>query len=638
MVTPELLSYISSQLKKNSSRENIISNLLAVGWHSDDIREGFEKLAIDVAATPVARPIVSQPIEITSGSVIAKPEPKVVIAVPAEKEEELLPKLMSKAPTSELSSKPVIPESFIPKVQTTVPSISNPAPIDPGILSGAIMSTYPRDVIAVREAKKVEPAPATQNINQGSSGPKKGGKAKWFFLIFILLALASAATLSVLGYINLPYVNSTLIKKDPKVFLTNMSALLAQTNAYKTDTNITVASPLFSDITTSLLTGEVISSKSKDSLSIHIKGDISQEGMLTPSSQYVATVKSSMLKDEIVAKAVHTGQTSFITIPDLSRFLSNNFPKATTVAVKDGELALLLPVIKESIAQRITKYDAYKILTNGVSPVVSGEISKSGQEFANSLTFISKEDDLIDGAPVYHYQAEASSQVTKKLFSDISNLLFTSLPSTDKERLINVFGAIHIDSIDVWIGKGESQMYQYKVIMTIPLSEVLSLEDKSLAGSVLKLEWQTKVYDVGAPNIVTPPRESVPMADYVKNISDMKIKNATESFPLAAQAFRNATLNFGKASNVSGSCATPTPSSLFSPTGHSKGATLAVGDIATLISTMIKLAGGSASCYSTSSSWAVALPLASDPAEYYCIDSTGTQVNLATKLAGPMCK
>jgi hypothetical protein len=656
MVTPDLLHYILVQQKKNISKENIISNLRAVGWHEDDIAQAFERVEVatptvaPVPLTPV-RPVVSQPIEINAAPAVitsqpkpqpeSQPKPQATVVEPRREEtEELFPKLIPKTPPVEPRPQPVIPESFIPRTPVAPVTLTkpNPSPMPTGVVSGAIISTFPKDVITVRETKSITPTSPVYS-NTTVSGAQKGGKGVKIALASLALLLVGGSVVaSVMGYIKLPYVNSTLIKPDPKATLLSGASLLAQASSYKTDTDVTLTSPLFSDISAGLLSGDVINSQNKESLSVHVAGTTNNDSASSPSYEYMATVKGSILKDDIITRVVHSDTTSFVSIPDLSHFLGTNFPQPTTVAVKDGEFTLLLPVVKETIVDLIHKYDTYNILSEGMPPFVSGELTKSTQEFIGGLAFISKEDQVVSGVPMYHYEGEASNQVTKTLFSEISDLLFASLPPTDKSRLSDALGSIHVDSVDVWIAKDGPHVYQYKISMTMPLSKFLGLEDKSLSGSVIRLDWQTRLYDIGVANTITVPSLSVPMADYVKSITDMKIKNAAQALPPTAQAFHNATLNFGKASNLSGSCSKPTTSSLFSPTGHSKGASIAVGDMATIVNTVIKLTGEGASCYSTPSSWAIALPLASDPEKYYCVDSKGTAVNLSTKISGPVCK
>ena len=44
MITAELISYINDQKTKGKTKENIVSNLLSVGWELNDIEDGFKTI------------------------------------------------------------------------------------------------------------------------------------------------------------------------------------------------------------------------------------------------------------------------------------------------------------------------------------------------------------------------------------------------------------------------------------------------------------------------------------------------------------------------------------------------------------------------------------------------------------------
>src|ERR1035437_5652342 len=44
MITSELVSYITKQIQNNVSKDLIISKLIDVGWHREDIDEGFSSI------------------------------------------------------------------------------------------------------------------------------------------------------------------------------------------------------------------------------------------------------------------------------------------------------------------------------------------------------------------------------------------------------------------------------------------------------------------------------------------------------------------------------------------------------------------------------------------------------------------
>ncbi|MEI6659880.1 MAG: hypothetical protein WCK91_00465, partial [bacterium] len=278
-----------------------------------------------------------------------------------------------------------------------------------------------------------------------------------------------------------------------------------------------------------------------------------------------------------------------------------------------------------------------KIASNGVPPFVGDEIGQSLQDFIKGVDIIGKTDETVAGVATYHYQVNSSDATTKKLSSSLSDIFFTTLSPDMRVGLDQGLGAVSLDSIEVWVGKADSNVYQYKIIATIPLSKVLGIEDKGLGDSRVKLEWVTKIHDLGVVNKIDIPTEVTAMSDFVKSVNDMNIKDALDTLKTSAQTFHNASGNFGKASNPTGSCAKPADRSLFSPTGHAASASIAVGDIATNLSALIALVGDRESCYSTTSAWAAAAQLASDPTSFYCVDDKGKAI-LTNKISGPACK
>jgi hypothetical protein len=134
------------------------------------------------------------------------------------------------------------------------------------------------------------------------------------------------------------------------------------------------------------------------------------------------------------------------------------------------------------------------------------------------------------------------------------------------------------------------------------------------------------------------PEESVNIEEFVKDLRDIKIKNTIYSFKSLANNLYNAQGSFGTQSNSSGSCAAPTQGSLFSPLGHSKGATSIIGNISSSINEMLEVTKGTLQCYSTQQTWAVAAPLTSDPLSSFCIDSKGTSGIIALPLDSDVCK
>src|SRR3989339_936674 len=59
MINSDLISYIKKQIDNNLSKDLIISKLIGVGWHREDIDEGFSTIEREQASEP--KPKISTP-------------------------------------------------------------------------------------------------------------------------------------------------------------------------------------------------------------------------------------------------------------------------------------------------------------------------------------------------------------------------------------------------------------------------------------------------------------------------------------------------------------------------------------------------------------------------------------------------
>jgi hypothetical protein len=96
--------------------------------------------------------------------------------------------------------------------------------------------------------------------------------------------------------------------------------------------------------------------------------------------------------------------------------------------------------------------------------------------------------------------------------------------------------------------------------------------------------------------------------------------------------------NYGLKSNTAGSCTNPVSGSLFSPLGHNKNASIAVGKIASVMSTIVGQTAENSRCFSNSKAWAISVPLPSDSTTYFCLDSVGNSLDIKEQIKKTTCK
>jgi len=199
-----------------------------------------------------------------------------------------------------------------------------------------------------------------------------------------------------------------------------------------------------------------------------------------------------------------------------------------------------------------------------------------------------------------------------------------------------MLGSLSINSFEVWIGKNDNNIYQYKIELKVPLSKVLAFEDSSLGNSEVLIDWTTTYYDFNISNEIILPQDFYSLDYFGKSFRNIKLKNEISELSSLFKTYSNATGNFGKISNK-GNCINPTSGSIFSPTGHTKNASLVVGDIALKMNDILNRTNSIGFCYSDSKSWAVSVPLESEFQSYFCLDNTGVSNILTTELNSTKC-
>ncbi len=539
--------------------------------------------------------------------------------------EELIPKLISKVypPTPTIKPAETLPTFKEPP--TTTPLVNqNKVLASKFIPTSAILHSYPQILLSSKE------------VNNNLFTPQKSKKKKIITWVVIMLGVSFiAGAVFALVYKN---SNFSFVKKDPKSLLLGAPAVLSALNSYKIETNVNISTPSFTNITNGLVSGEAISSRERDSFSLNAKGSINNNGQQLPNFDYQATFKSSLFKDNIVSNIKHINTSTFISIPDLSNLFGKNAPAQNTILINKGQFNTITNLLPDSVSSKIDKVNFDKFLSTILPSYVTNETTSVFKEFISRASVVEKAQDSVNGVATYHYALSADSQTTKKFLSQFAIIFLSDLSSDQKNMLDETLGAVTFDTFEVWIGKDDGNIHQYKFVLNAPLSKIIGLNDKGIAGNIVSLDWKTTYYDFNVANTIESPQSSISATDFIKNVDDMKIKDLVSLFKTLADSMYNATGNFGKRSNPTGSCVNPNPSSLFSPVGHPKGASNAVGNIASLINNILSATNSELSCYSDSKAWAISAPLASDMPSSYCSDSAGNMKILDTQLTGVICQ
>lgn len=669
MITEDLLNYIKHQNAKNVSKELIISQLISVGWRMEDINEGLKKAIpsiphIDTQSTQSENQ-KSYTVDPYHESIDNDTEikkiwiPSLIKPVEDKKEEELeieqikkteaivnpastraietfqkelnkpqeQPKLDPiKVNIDNIKPKP-IPEK-VEKVEKAemIPTLIEKPKVENSLSKIAMISSYSKDYVSA------------SNLKKEVSKRKKNTFSKWLIAILIILILGATAFALEGGYLKIPNIKIPFIKKEAKTILLNSATNFAYLKSYKVETEVGISLPSFANITSSLMQGEPVISGDKESFYFKTKGEVNKSDPSSSFFNYDIVLNSSMIENEIKTNLKFDKINSYINIPNLTQVLKENTPPAGLVSVPNEKINQMKVILPVEMQEKINNVDLSKLIPNNSVNYISNQFISAFKNFVGNIEMIRKGEQEIHGVDTYHYSVNVDRSSLKKLLEDVSGALFVGMSDGSKINMEEILGSVSVNSFEIWIGKKDENVYQYKFTLTVPLSKIIRLEDKGIADSEVTINWHTTYYDLDVHNNTNLSGEIINFDDFIKSFEDIKIKNVISSFSSSAQIMKNALGNYGKKSNSTGSCSEPAPGSLFSPLGHTKGASTVVGTIASTMNTVINQTNGVSSCYSTSKAWAIASPLASDPNSYFCVDSEGNSITLLEPLTKTTCQ
>jgi hypothetical protein len=641
MITSDLISYIRDQIKNNISKDSIVSDLLKVGWQKRDIDEGFLNVESNFKSevflpeikkeqpsiqTPEIKKNKIEPSKVWIPMNIPVKETASSLVHRSDKKEELTKTIDHKNTIDSLDHPLKKPEISVPQGEQVKSSLIVNLP------KTAMLSSYANDLSLVSNFKK-----ETIQI-------KKNKLSRWLIPVLIILVMSFGIVFAS-RYVNIKSL-SFLIKKDPKILLLNNSKVLSSLESYKTETDIEISSPSFSSITNGLINGETISSLDKDSIAVKTLGVINknENGIAFDNS---ITTKSSLLKDSVVIDVKSNGVDLFISALDLGKIINEGISESSIVKVNENQINLIAPLFSTDIESVLNKINIYKIFSSGMSSYINNETLGAYDEFINKVEIVEKGQESIKGIDTYHYSVNFDRELTKNLLNIISDNFTLNLSVPDKDKLSDILGSINVTSFDVWVGKGDNNIYQYSVVFDVPLSKVISYEDKSIGNNKVSISWKTTYYDFNVTNEIVIPQESISVVDFINIIKQTRIKNEVSSFAGMAMSLKNAEGVYGNKTNPKGDCINPKVGSLFSPTGHTKGSDSAIGSISELLNKILKITNGNGFCYSTPKAWSFTIPISNNydtafvPPDgyksFFCVDSTGDIKDLTSPPIGVSC-
>lgn len=641
MINDELIKYITIQKSRGISRENISTKLITAGWHTDDVKEGLDKVFIATTpsvATPLSSinsaqtaspatpansasqytPMSSNPIQNSTpqtSSFVAKPiagygsSPSPSTNIPPKSEAtmpNLMPKVQGPAGAVPMGSVPNTQNpnpapsafnSFTPMQkpqQTPVANVMSTGPLP----QGAVTSSYRKDY---------------QNI-ESVGGRRKSHWGRFFFVLFliIVLGLGGVVFANVKGYISLPF-DIPFLKPSPEQIMSKVKMGLSDLDTFHVDTKATIkvsgesTVPSFSD---DMFMSDDSAEPISGTIEMEIKTDydLRDENISKFSSNLEFSLSAlDFFKISLDTDVVAIGETLYFKLPQ--KFVQNIF---------DGEEGI------EWVSLSKTDLDNKELYTTIESQEYDSkkleEIAQiiTDSEFVSSAEYIGMQ--KVNNENLRQYNITIAKENLRSVFNKL--ILAIDDPSFEgaNKEIREMLDSIGDIDLNIWVAKGN-------VLRKFEASTQMNYTSDGITAKVeINVESTISKFNESLPEIVAPsPVHSITeiLQEAQKDGADMEVKSYLSNARVEAELFHEDSNSYGVA-NTKGSCTSPVKGSMFYSISS--------------LTPLIENENISTSCYSTSKAYAISATMPSDPTMKWCIDSNGFSGETTNPLEGTMCK
>jgi hypothetical protein len=503
------------------------------------------------------------------------------------------------------------------------------------------ISTYKNDILTTLDQIKNEKPGLLARIKINKK------MIKWMIIAVIVILIGGGLVWALTsGKIDFKNINIPFINKDPRNLILNNSKILASLDSYKTEVTLEIKVPSLASISAGLLTGEAVSSLDKDNLILNSSANITQKDDILISDNSV-TIQGSTLEEFISAKIKNDGQYLYLNFPDLSNVLKEESPLFGSVKISEQEFYLVPPLFGDKTENILNKVNLYKILSSGIPAYIDQETLLAYEDIIKSVQITKRGEEFIKGVNTLHYSINPDKELFKSLMKKVVEKFVGGINELDKENIDLIISSTNVTSFGVWVGKGDNAIYQYNIVLEIPMTKILGFEDKSVGNNIMNISLKATYFDFNVENQSNIPSDYIEISEFVKSAKIESIKNKVKEFSTLALNLKKVEKKYGTKLNSKGSCMSPVSGSLFSPTGHPKTAILPVSEISSFLNYVLGLTGGRGTCYSTTTDWSFAIPLTDNYENiatseefnrYYCVDSKGGDIEIASLPKGVVCE
>lgn len=640
MINDELIKYITIQKSRGISRENISTKLITAGWHTDDVKEGLDKVFIPSApttATPLSSmnpaptnpatslnsasqytPMSSKPIQNPTpqtSSFVAKPilgsnaspSPSINISPKSEATiPNLMPKVQGPAGAVPMGSVPNTQNSnFAPSTfnsftpvqkpqQTPVANVMSTGPLP----QGAVTSSYRKDY---------------QNI-ESVSGGHKSHWGRFFFILFliIVLGLGGVVFANIKGYISLPF-DIPFLKPNPDQIMSKVKMGLSNLETFHVDTKAMIK--VSGESTRQPFTDELLmSDNSSDEISGSVEMEIKTDYDLRDknNSKFSSNLEFSLslldfFKISLDTDVIAVGEILYFKLPQ--NLVQNIFEgekgiEWVSLSKADLDNKELYTTIESQ------EYDSQKL--EEIAQILTDS------EFVSSVEYIGMQ--KVNNENLRQYNITIAKENLRAVFNKL--ILAIDDPSFEgaNKEIREMLDSISDIDLKIWVAKGDVlRKFEASTQMNYASDGITTKVEISVESTISKI-------NESLPEIVVPsPVHSITeiLQEAQKNGSDTEVKSYLSNARVEAELFHEDSNSYGVA-NTKGSCTSPVKGSMFSSISS--------------LTPLIENENISTNCYSTSKAYAISATMPSDPSMIWCIDSSGFVGEITNPLKGTVCK
>lgn len=658
MINDELLNYITTQKMRGASREIIKGKLLASGWIESDAEEGLDKVFVVINSLPQQ----NTPSSIYNSNINTNKDDTDIKAIqndkylepieteikPIEKptafqipqRDEFMPSLMPKAqfiPTSRPIVKKVETQPSTPPFKNTIYQSFKP-------------QSKPESTAQILNPENYSPNPkmavtsSYKNDYQIAQATYSGGYnwVKWLTLSLVIIGLFGGLIFAYTkGFIKLPF-NVSVIKPEPRQVLALVPNAQMKATSWKFEGDINLKFPSVYSMIGMMMSGDDAKSVDMDNISIKNKGDFSRGVNSMPVINLNLNTNTSLATNNIESE-IHTKDGNiYMLLPDFSSIMPKFPLKSGWISMNASDADSIIDMLPESVNKFQLRMQKEFVLNSNKDSVWQS-VMKILEDTLSKAQITDRGDEIINNTNTTHYDIVIDSLVVKESILSVIKTTPDLFSDQDIEQLSEVLNTLTIQSIELWIGKKDNLIYKYSFEASLPLSKLLSVNEKNFSESMATVNITELYYDYGSDVVANVPDQAVPVLQSLKDAQNEAIDSKTRialqvDFANAARNLKKIEGSYGLKSNTKGDCVNPVSGSLFSPLGHKSKTINTIGLVSEQILLILDNTDNVGSCYSTTSAWAVAVPLKSKPDTLFCVDSTGKVADLKIPITGPVCK